>query len=206
MTRSTDTDAQQTRDILWDDPAIAAIRRDMLRFARLQLRDAGAAEDMVQEALIAAMTKASEFAGRSALKTWIFAILRNKIVDHIRRSSREICGSDLVDGSGADADDFDSLFDQRGYWNPDERPATWSDPDASLSQKQFWAVFDACLDDLPEQTARVYMMREFLELDTAEICQQLGISTSNCWVILHRARIGLRECLEDEWFQGDRVA
>ncbi|MBI1905768.1 MAG: sigma-70 family RNA polymerase sigma factor [Rhodocyclales bacterium] len=205
MKQSTDTDVQITRSVPWDDPSIAAIRHDMLRFARLQLRDAGAAEDMVQDALIAAMTKASEFAGRSALKTWIFAILRNKIVDHIRRSSREICGSDLVGSTGVDGDDFDKLFDQHGFWNPDERPATWSDPDASLSQKQFWAVFDACLNNLPEQTARVYMMREFLELETVEICQQLGISTSNCWVILHRARIGLRECLETKWFHGDRI-
>lgn len=193
--------------ILWDDPSITAIRRDMLKFARMQLRDAGAAEDMVQEALIAAMNGAKSFAGRAAFKTWMFAILRNKIVDHIRRSSREICGSDLVNSSSANGDlqDFDTLFDERGFWNPDERPATWSDPDASFAHKEFWSVFDACLNGLPEQTARVYMMREFLEFETAEICRQLGITTSNCWVILHRARLGLRECLENRWFQGGAI-
>lgn len=206
MNKSTDTTSTLTRNAPWDDAFITAIRRDMLRFAKLQLRDAGAAEDMVQEALIAAMAKAAGFEGRSALKTWIFAILRNKIVDHIRRSSREVTGSELVNGTAADGDDFDALFDRRGHWNPEDRPATWSDPDASLSQKQFWTVFEACLDNLPEQAARVYSMREFLELETTEICQQLGISTSNCWVILHRARIGLRECLEDKWFQGDAIA
>jgi len=184
----------------WDDPSIEKIRRDMVRFARLQLRDAGAAEDMVQEALLSAMKYESSFAGRSALKTWMFSILRNKIVDHIRKSSREIAGSDLVAGSADEGDDFDALFDQRGHWNPDDRPPTWADPEASLSQQQFWDVFDACLERLPPKTSRVFMMREFLDLDTDEICSELGISTSNCWVILHRARAGLRICLEANWF------
>lgn len=197
----------QTVDILWDDPAIVTIRRDMLRFAQLQLRDAGAAEDMVQEALIAAMASAKSFAGRAALKTWMFGILRHKIVDHLRASSREISGSDLVDASEGDGEleDFDALFDRRGFWNPEDRPATWVDPEASFSQQEFWAVFEACLDNLPAHIARVYMMREFLEFETGEICRQLGITTSNCWVILHRARLGLRECLENRWFQGEAI-
>lgn len=195
----------QAADISWDDRSILAIRRDMLRFAQLQLRDHGAAEDMVQEALIAAMSKAKSFTGRAAFKTWMFAILRNKIVDHLRGSSREICGSDLVGATGVDGDDFDTLFDARGFWNPDERPATWADPDAVFEQRAFWDVFDICLNNLPEQIARVYMMRELLELETAEICEQLSITASNCWVILHRARLGLRECLENRWFQGERL-
>lgn len=188
----------------WDDASITAIRRDMLRFARMQLRDSGAAEDMVQEALMAAMTSARSFAGRSAFKTWMFAILRNKIVDHIRASSREINCADLVGRAGGDAEleDFDVLFDQRGFWNRDDRPATWSDPEASFEQDAFWAVFDICMNNLPEHIARVYTMRELLELDTAEICAELGITPNNCFVILHRARLGLRECLENRWFQG----
>lgn len=182
-----------------------AVRRDMLRFAQLQLRDAGAAEDMVQETLLAAIKHGESFAGRAAFKTWMFGILRHKIVDHIRKSSREIAGADLGDATDADAPDFDALFDSSGFWNPQDRPATWADPEASLSEKQFWNVFDACLDHLPEKTARVFMMREFLELETGEICSQLGLSTANCWVILHRARSGLRGCLEDHWFKGARA-
>ena len=100
----------------WDDASITAIRRDMLRFARMQLRDSGAAEDMVQEALMAAMTSAKGFAGRSAFKTWMFAILRNRIVAHICASSRELNGADLA-GRVSDDDglaDFDVLFSRRG--------------------------------------------------------------------------------------------
>jgi RNA polymerase sigma-70 factor (ECF subfamily) len=189
----------------WDDASITAIRRDMLRFARMQLRDSGAAEDMVQEALMAAMTGAKSFAGRSAFKTWMFAILRNKIVDHIRASSREICSSDLVRSSDMDAglEDFDVLFKQGGHWNPDDRPATWSDPEAAFEQDAFWTVFDVCMNNLPEHIARVYTMRELLELETDEICAALNITSNNCFVILHRARLGLRVCLENRWFQGE---
>ncbi|MBK7664147.1 MAG: sigma-70 family RNA polymerase sigma factor [Sterolibacteriaceae bacterium] len=201
-----DRQTSATRSAIdWSDPAMEAVRRDMLRFAQLQLRDAGAAEDMVQEALLAAIKHGESFAGRAAFKTWMFGILRHKIVDHIRKSSREIAGADLVDASDADAPDFDALFDSGGFWNPQDRPATWADPEASLSEKQFWNVFDACLDHLPEKTARVFMMREFLELETGEICRQLGLSTANCWVILHRARSGLRGCLEHHWFKGARA-
>ena len=192
----------------WDDASITAIRRDMLRFARMQLRDSGAAEDMVQEALMAAVTSAKSFAGRSAFKTWMFAILRNKIVDHIRASAREITGSALVgraggDGGEGELEDFDVLFKQGGHWNPDDRPATWSDPEAAFEQDAFWQVFDLCMNKLPEHIARVYTMRELLELETAEICAELGITPNNCFVILHRARLGLRECLENRWFQGE---
>ncbi len=200
-------DASLTTDgggIRWDDPGLAAVRRDMLRFAQIQLRDAAVAEDMVQEALLAAMNHTADFAGRSAVKTWLFAILRNKIVDHLRKSSREVTASEIV-ADGEDEPDFDRLFRESGHWQPAERPAAWADPDAAFTQKEFWQVFDACVNHLPERLARVYMMREFLELETAEICAQLGITTNNCWVILHRARTALRECLEDSWFHGGSV-
>jgi RNA polymerase sigma-70 factor (ECF subfamily) len=195
----------QTASPQWDEASITAVRRDMLRFARMQLRDGGAAEDMVQEALMAATNSAKNFSGRSTFKTRIFAILRNKIIDHIRASAREISGTELAGRVGGDAglEDFDVLFDQRGFWNPEDRPAAWADPEASFEQDAFWEVFDICMNNLPEHIARVYTMRELLELDTAEICAELGITSNNCFVILLRARLGLRECLENRWFQGE---
>lgn len=90
-----------------------------------------------------------------------------------------------------------------GHWNPDDRPATWADPEAAFEQDAFWQVFDLCMNKLPEHIARVYTMRELLEFDTAEICAALGITPNNCFVILHRARLGLRECLENRWFRGE---
>ncbi|OMG52166.1 RNA polymerase subunit sigma [Azonexus hydrophilus] len=190
---------------LFDPQQIEEIRRDLLKFASLQLRDHALAEDVVQEALAAALTSARDFAGRSALKTWVFAILKNKIVDQIRLQARTTNISALSTDEESMDQTFDSLFKANAHWHPDHRPAGWGDPEESLRQQRFWEVFDVCLNHLPENTARVFMMREFLEFETPEVCTQLGITTSNCNVILHRARNGLRRCLEKSWFaSGER--
>lgn len=177
---------------------LARLRPQLLRFARLQLRSAEAAEDAVQEALLAALANKAGFAGEAGLKTWVFSILRNKIVDEVRRRcrSREVA----VDGE-ADAAIGDEQFDETGHWA--DPPSDWGDPAATLEQKAFWAVFEICLDRLPENPGRVFMMREFLGLDTDEICKELAISASNCWVLLHRARMGLRLCLTERWLAGE---
>jgi RNA polymerase sigma-70 factor (ECF subfamily) len=179
---------------------LSALRPDLLRFARLQLRDAGAAEDAVQETLLAALAGSDRFQSRSSYKTWLISILRNKIIDIIRSQSREPSASSLADDEDGDDLLTESLFDRRGHWQPGAMPGRWADPEASFEQQQFWAVFEACLDHLPARTARVFMMREFLGFDTGEICKETGISSSNCWVVLHRARLGLRTCLETRWF------
>jgi len=184
---------------------LEALRPDLLRFARLQLRDAAAAEDAVQETLLAALTGSHRFESRSSYKTWLIAILRNKIIDIIRGQSREIAASSLADDEAGDDLLTETLFDQRGHWQTAARPGRWADPDASMEQRQFWAVFEACLDHLPEKTARVFMMREVLGFETDEICKETGISSSNCWVVLHRARLGLRACLESGWFAGTKA-
>lgn len=183
-----------------DPDQLVAIRSDMLRFARLQLRDAAAAEDAVQEALLAAIDKAASFSGRSELKTWVFSILRHKIVDHIRRQARTTNASSYsFEGESLDQT-FDALFKANAHWTPGARPSDWGDPQAALHQEHFWKVFEACLNHLPENTARVFMMREFLDFETPEVCKELGITVTNCNVILHRARNALRACLERGWF------
>ena len=178
---------------------IASLRGDMLRFARLQLRDDMAAEDAVQEALAAALSSRKSFENRSRMKTWVFGILKNKIVDIIRDRIREPVTefADLPDPV------CDELFDENGHWQADARPANWGDPEKSASGRQFWTIFELCLTRLPENPARVFMMREMLGLETDEICKALGISPANCWVVLHRARMGLRLCLEERWFKSE---
>lgn len=195
-----DSDADR---LMNDENYLTAIRHDMLRFARLQLRDEHLAEDVVQDALAAALTGQREFEGRSAVKTWVFGILRNKIVDAIRVRGRSVNVSALADEEAGLDEAFDSLFKANAHWQPGARPRDWGNPEAALHQDQFWVVFDACLNHLPPNTARVFMMREFLEFDTDEVCAELRISTSNCHVILHRARNGLRRCLEQSWFAGE---
>lgn len=176
-----------------------ALRKDMLRFAEIQLRDRDIAEDMVQEAVEAALRSAAAFTGQSSLKTWVFAILKNKISDHLRRQHRTVTISSLLEEDEEWDQKLEALFNDSGRWRAEMRPASWPDPEQSLSNKQFWRIFEACLDHLPTNTARVFMMREFLGFEPGEICAQLSLTTSNCHVILHRARFRLRSCLETGW-------
>ena len=184
---------------------LVEFRPDMYRFANLQLRDDQLSDDVVQEAMMAALSGETTFTGRSSLKTWVFAILRNKIVDAIRHRGRVINVS-AVTAEDKNLDEaFEALFKPDGEWSPNSKPSEWGDPEDALHRRQFWDVFEACLKHLPENTARVFMMREFLEFDTEEVCAELSITTSNCHVILHRARNGLRRCLGQSWFEtGER--
>lgn len=176
---------------------LAAFRNDMLRFAMLQLRDDALAEDAVQDALAAALNGLDKFKNQSQLKTWVFSILRNKIIDVIRDRQRW-----ANDGHENAIDDVcNEQFDENCDWHEDATPADWGDPEHSFSNKQFWNIFELCLNRLPKNTARVFMMREMLGFETSEICKELAISPSNCWVALHRARMTLRLCLNKQWFQ-----
>jgi RNA polymerase sigma-70 factor (ECF subfamily) len=172
---------------------VEAERAYLLRYARLQLRDGAAAEDAVQEALLAALAGEAGFAGRSNLRTWLTGILKHKIVDAIRKAARE---ATLLPPE-PDTAEFDALFDATGHWA--EPPADWGDPDGALEQKQFFAVLEECLGRLPAKTAEAFMLREHMGFETADICKELGVTPTHCWVLLYRARMALRECLEQNW-------
>ena len=175
---------------------VEALRPYLLRYASMELRNTEAAEDCVQEALLAALSGEAGFEGRSNLRTWLTGILKHKIIDAIRRSSRER----PLDGADEDgAAETDARFDERGHWR--EFPEPWSDPDGALHQKQFLEALEKCLAGLPARTARVFMLREHMGLETAEICKELGLTATHCWVLLYRARMALRECLEMSWFR-----
>lgn len=182
-----------------DHHFVSSVRQDMLAFARLQLRDAELAEDAVQEALASALAGEQQFAGQAALKTWVFGILKHKISDLLRQQSRSTPISAYAEEGECLDSQLEALFKANAHWHPSAAPRDWGDPEAALREKHFWAVFEACLTVLPANTARVFMMREFLEFETDEICTTLAISSSNCHVILHRARAALRRCLEQGW-------
>lgn len=176
---------------------LARLRPQLLGFARLQLRDDILAEDMVQDTFITAIERADQFQARSSLRTWATSILKNKIIDHFRRRNREVLAADV--GLDCTADPSNEQFDSNGRYR--SMPEAWiASPEDSLSQQQFFLVLQACLEHLPPQIGRVFMMREWLGLTTDEICQELQITSSNCWVILYRARMGLRDCLNAHWF------
>ena len=185
------------------DPRFAEIeshRPYLLRYALSQLRDGQLAEEAVQEALLAALESVGTFGGKSSLRTWLTSILRFKVIDLQRRAITERHHFEAADFAAASEDEgwLDELFDTTGHWR--DAPQAWSDPEAALEQRRFWEAFEKCLDRLPPAAGRVFFKREILGEETETICKDERITASNCWVILHRARLGLRECLDKSWF------
>ena len=175
---------------------LAALHQPLLRFAMLQLRNDSAAEDVVSETMLAILEKPDNFEGRSSLRTYATGILKFKIIDVIRKRGREVHIEPLDEQSMDDA--MDALFAKDGHWA--EPPPAWQEPDKALQQSQFFEVLQTCVERLPAKTGRVFMMREWLDKDVDDICQELGITSNNCGVMLYRARMQLRECLGGNWF------
>ena len=165
----------------------------LYRFALSRLRDPHLAEDVVQETFLAAI-KSPSFAEQSAPRTWLTGILKHKIIDVMRKIVREIAASDLMSEEDANMDEF---FDDAGHWS--EKPMAWDMPESALEQKQFLGVLQNCMDKLPAKLATLFMMRDVHETDNEEICKELNITTTNAWVMLYRARMGIRKCLEINW-------
>jgi RNA polymerase sigma-70 factor (TIGR02943 family) len=176
---------------------VAAQRSYLMRFARLQLRNDAWAEDAVSETILAAVARPQGFAGQSQLKTWLVGILKHKVVDALRSNLREVNFSDVQGDRESDA--LDALgFIPDGHFA--EQPANWGNPDQDLAQRQFMTVMDACVQKLPPMQGRLFLMREWLEMECDEVCKELNITSTNLYVQLHRARLRLRECLELNWF------
>lgn len=173
----------------------------LYKYAVFRLRDATAAEDAVQETFLAALKAYSKFEGRGSERTWLVGILKHKIMDHFRRSVRETAlGEECADGP-EHSEFFERADSWHHHWNADFAPADWHATPAELvEQTEFWRVFNDCLGPLPKRTASAFTLREVDGLSSEEICEILSVSVNNLWVILHRARLHLRNCLERSWF------
>ncbi|MFN3751317.1 MAG: sigma-70 family RNA polymerase sigma factor [Thiobacillus sp.] len=168
----------------------------LFRVARRQLHSDEQAEDVVQETLLAALSAQDRYAGNASVRTWLTGILKHKIVDLIRRNVREV-GLPL-DEDGEEA--VDLLFRQDGHWAEPLRP--WGNPHAELELSRLRRVLDECADRLKPVMAQVFSLRETGGMETEEICKELGITPTNCWVLLHRARLFMRQCLELNGYSG----
>ncbi|WP_439519926.1 sigma-70 family RNA polymerase sigma factor [Hydrogenophaga sp.] len=173
------------------------LRLYLLKFARLQLRNEAWAEDAVSETVLAAIARPQAFEQRSQLKTWLVGILKHKIIDALRHHRREVSSSAASDDEQADPLE-DMAFRADGHYA--EKPADWGDPEQDLNSRQFFAILEACTEKLPAVQGRLFLMREWLELSSEEICKELSLTPTNLYVQLHRARLRLRECLELNWF------
>lgn len=172
-------------------------------YAMGQLHDTHHAEDMVQETLKAALQSHASYSGRATVKTWLIGILKHKIVDFIRKQVREITVDDIHALSDAAAEcDADDLFDARGHWV--RPPNDWGNPDKMLHNQQFLDAFETCLGHMKPALAHIFTLKEVSGLSNREICNKLDITATNCGVMLYRARMGLRRCLDVRWSGGNR--
>ncbi len=175
----------------------------LLRFARLQLRNDAWAEDAVSETMLAALSKPQSFGNRSQLKTWLVGILKHKVIDCLRQRQREVCID--IDSASDGNEELDALvFKIDGHFQ--SPPADWGNPEQDLNSTQFFAVMDICVEKLPAVQGRVFLMREWLELSSDDICKELKLTQTNLYVQLHRSRSRLRECLEIHWFGQKKLA
>lgn len=163
----------------------------LFHFALARVKDKAIAEDLVQETFLAAVKSKERFKGQSSEKTWLFGILKHKVIDHYRKNKSTIYAQDI----STDPDNLGAFFNAKGGWQI--RPAHWrTNPGKVQETKEFLDHFYRCLSDLPQRSADAFVYREIDGLSTEEICKLLDITVSNCWVIMYRARMLLRKCLE----------
>ncbi len=179
----------------------------LFRYAIVRLRDETFAEDCVQETLLSALQSIGSYGGKSTERTWLTGILKHKIIDHFRKQSREV----PLDPSDTDLSEFDPLFERgdefKDHWHDSLSPRIWlRSPHEALQENEFFGVLQNCMSKLPERVATVFSMREMNGLETDEICEILSLSQSNFWVMMHRARMALRRCVEINWFMKGKIS
>lgn len=178
------------------EDALPVLRERLLRHARFAVHDQALAEDLVQETLVAVLERQAQRRGEASLITWSTAILKNKVADWYRSPNRRRMVQMTADDATLD-ESIDALYRANGSYA--EPIVAWQQPENQTEQSQMMAVLERCLGCLPRQTGRVFIMREWLGFDTAEICERVGVSAENCRTILHRARMGLRKCMQRDW-------
>ena len=166
----------------------------LMRIARMELRDEHAAEDCVSDVLTQAYERRAAFRGDSSLRTWLTSILKNRIIDLLRKQWRE----QPIEETPSGEQDFENLFDETGHYA--EMPSHVRDPAELCQEEGFLLAVQRCIDRLPKRIGQVFVLREVLGTDTKELCKDLGLTTSNVWVQLYRARMMLRTCLEKTGF------
>jgi RNA polymerase sigma-70 factor (ECF subfamily) len=163
-------------------------------FTLPRVNDSALAQDIVQETFLSAWKARDSYKGEASEKNWLFTICRNKIIDHYRRKAKDIMVH-LDDTSGED-----TYFDDHSHWQAGREPADWGNTaDEQVDRKEFYQAFEGCRKKLHDAQQSVFVMKYLEDLDSAEICKALGITPSNYWVLIHRAKLQLRSCLEKNW-------
>ncbi len=167
----------------------------LFRFASLRINDKEAAKDLVQETFLAALRNVDTFKGEISEKNWLYTILKNKIIDHYRKKASSLISQLEVSNNESE------YFDEENHWIKNRIPKEWQiDYNSTLDSNEFLEILQQCMKRLSELLKMVFAMKYLDERESDEICKELKITTSNYWVILHRSKLQLRDCIEKKWF------
>jgi RNA polymerase sigma-70 factor (TIGR02943 family) len=167
---------------------------DLYAWALHKISDEELAKDLVQDTFMAAAEKLSAFKGESSPKTYLFSILNHKIIDHYRKKVQKPVN--------IENQVISRFFDQDGDWHDHKRPGDWHQEEGNLlDDDEFQAVLNDCLIELPDKWNACMTAKYLMDKKTEEICQDLEITTSNYWQMMHRAKLQLRECIDENWFK-----
>ena len=173
----------------------------LYRYAYSRLREVNAAEEVVQETFLAGVRYASQYSGKGSEQGWLMGILKRKIIDYVRARNKR----NLVGAYEDETDPSAQLFDAQGNWKPGV--LNWATaPGQNLEMEELWGVVQNCLDTLPKGQSDVFVLSVMEDMDSDQICEELDISSSNFWVRMHRARLGLAKCVGSQWHQGEEVS
>lgn len=167
---------------------------ELFKWAYYKTSSLETAKDLVQDTFLVAAEKMHTFKGDSSPKTWLFSILNHKIIDFYRKKSKKpIAMENNI---------ISTFFDKDGSWRQDSSPKNWHDEEQHLlDNSEFKEVLKRCLDSLPEKWNTCVKLKYLTQKSGEEICQELKITPSNFWQIVHRAKLQLRDCIENNWFK-----
>lgn len=168
-------------------------------FAFYRVNDQALAEDLVQDTFLSALSARDTYKGQASEKTWLVSILKNKIIDHYKKASTR--NESPLQLSTYDAPSYDYYFNKqkKGHWQKEHSPKDWGDVQHQPETKEFFNVLQKCMSGLPAKWAGVFKMSLLDDQDSKEVCKEFKLTSSNFWVIMHRAKLQVRECLEKNW-------
>ncbi len=162
-------------------------------YTLMRVNDSGIAEDIVQDTFLSAWRNRLNYKGEASEKNWLYTICKHKIIDHYRKKGRNII-------TYAETNNTDNFFDEAEHWTQADKPKEWGmDYEQPVEKKEFYGILEMCKTKMQQMQRSVFVMKYLDDLDAEEICKVLGITPSNYWVLIHRAKLSLRNCLEKNW-------
>tara|TARA_R110002111_G_C5928424_1_gene366584 strand:+ start:270 stop:830 length:561 start_codon:yes stop_codon:yes gene_type:complete len=154
-------------------------------------------EDLVQETFLAALKGFKNFRHDSQPKTWLFAILNNKIIDYYRKKARSFDQDKTNERMLLNR--TKSYFDAHENWKITGKEMFWEENIHLLDDEEFSKILNRCLNELPDSWCFSLVSKYLLEKSAAQICQEIEVTRSNYWQIVHRAKLMVKKCIDLNW-------